>query len=546
VFVTKLNAAGTGIVYSTYFGGSFMDRGTAIAVDSSGSAYVTGTTSSTNFITTSGAFRRTTGGGSSDAFVAKISPTGALVYSTYLGGNGTDEGNSIGVDAQGNAYLTGKTTSSTYPTLAAFQATRTGSMDAFVTKLNALGSDLVYSTYLGGDEGENGYGIAVDAVSGNAYVAGDTASSNFPVTAGAFQTTYRGLSDAFVAKFSPTGSRVYATYLGGSGGDTGYGIAADATGNAYLTGKTTSANFPLAQAIDSINNGGDAFVTKLNATGSGLVYSTFLGGSSGDVGRGIAMNASGNAIVTGNTTSTNFPVENALQPAYGGGSFDGFLSMLSASGTTLVYSSYLGGSSADYGNAIAVHPTDGSAYIVGETWSTDLDVWDAFQPVKRSLNDGFIAQFDSLGATVSGRINPEGLVPSASSLTFTLEFRSRTDSQQFTRTVSINGANQSFTLSDIPSDDYNVRVKGFKWLAEVVAVDARDGNVPNVVVRLLAGDADNSNSVDVLDMDAVMQAFDTVPGAPHWNSNADFNCDNSVDVLDLDFLIRNFDTTGAP
>src|SRR5881396_1907639 len=213
-----------------------------------------------------------------------IDPT--LSYSTYLGGSGSDVGNAIAVDSARNAYVTGATGSTDFPIASPFQAAIGGSSDAFVTKLNATGSALVYSTYLGGSSGDYGLGIAVDSA-GNAYVVGDTDSTNFP-TANPFQAAIGGSSDAFVTKLNATGSGlVYSTYLGGSGGDYGLGIAADSSGNAYVVGDTNSTNFPTASPFQAAIGGSyDAFVTKLNAPGSALVYSTYLGGNINDVAAG--------------------------------------------------------------------------------------------------------------------------------------------------------------------------------------------------------------------------------------------------------------------
>ena len=314
-FVTKVNPAGTRLVYSTYLGGNGDDQGLGIAVDAAGSAYVTGYAFSTNFPTTSGAFQTAKPGSFQNAFVAKLNPTGSapLVYSTYLGGSSIDIGQGIAVDAAGSAYVTGSTFSTNFPTTpGAFQTASKGGFHAFVTKLHPTGSAPVYSTYLGGSGIDIGQGIAVDAA-GGAYVAGFTTSANFPTTPGAFQTAYGGgATDAFVTKLHPTGSAlVYSTYLGGNRDDLGEGIAVDAAGNAYVTGFTTSTNFPTTPgAFQTAYGGGraDAFATKLNPTGSTpLVHSTYLGGSGDDYGAGIAADAAGNAYVTGLDTSTNFP-----------------------------------------------------------------------------------------------------------------------------------------------------------------------------------------------------------------------------------------------
>ncbi len=260
-FVAKLNAAGSALLYSTFLGGSSGDRGYGIAADSSGNAYVTGTTTSTNFPTVNplqATNNASPGAGSYTAFVSKLNAAGsALLYSTYLGGSFSDGAAGIAVDSSGNAYVTGYTYSDNFPTVNPIQATNHGFFNAFVTKLNSNGSALVYSTYLGGNtvigSGDGASGLAVDS-SGNAYITGSASSADFPVTSGAFQTTNHaqaGYADAFVTKLNPAGTAlVYSTYLGGSGrphyegGDAGRAIAVDAAGNAYVTGLASSINFP--------------------------------------------------------------------------------------------------------------------------------------------------------------------------------------------------------------------------------------------------------------------------------------------------------------
>jgi beta-propeller repeat-containing protein len=305
-FVTKLNAAGDALVYSTYLGGGSLDTGQGIAVDSAGNAYVTGFTISPNFPTTPGSIQ-TAFGGNTDAFVTKLNAAGAApVYSTYLGGSGDDNGTSIALDSSANAYVTGVTNSTDFPTANPLQASNGGGQDAFVTKLNAAGAALLSSTYLGGSQGDAANSIALDAA-GNAYVTGSTAG-DFP-TASPFQAIYGGGTDAFVAKLNLTDNAlVYSTYLGGSGLDVGQGIAVDSAGTAYVAGHTNSPNFPTtADGIQTAFGGNtDAFVTKLNAAGSAPVYSTYLGGSGDDKGTRIALDPSANAYVTGFTASTDF------------------------------------------------------------------------------------------------------------------------------------------------------------------------------------------------------------------------------------------------
>jgi uncharacterized protein (TIGR03437 family) len=403
VFVTKLNATGSALVYSTYLGGSGNDWVSGIAVDSFGNAYVTGQTFSTDFPTANAFQAACSGNPCGDAFVTKLNAAGsALAYSTYLGGSGNDQGTGIAVDSSGNAYVTGSTASTNFPTANAFQATNSsGGWNAFVTKFNTAGSALAYSTYLGGSSGQDfGSGIAVDS-SGNAYVTGSTQSTNFPTTANAFQAVNRGgvNGTVFVTKLSAAGSALtYSTYLGGSGGDFPNGIAVDSSGNAYVTGSTTSSNFPIANAFQAAlgSSGEDAFVTKLNAAGSALIYSTYLGGSGGAFGISIAVDSSGNAYVTGNTASSNFPTTaDAFQTVFGGGVGigDAFVTKLNAAGSSLAYSTYLGGSDIDAGKGIAVD-SSGNAYVTGFTSSTDFPTTaNTFQGTYGSgFNDAFVTK----------------------------------------------------------------------------------------------------------------------------------------------------------
>ncbi|MBM4299926.1 MAG: hypothetical protein FJ121_00115 [Deltaproteobacteria bacterium] len=338
-FMTKLSPTGT-LAYSTYLGGSASAAGPGtgstigkvIAIDGAGIAYLAGDASSTNF-PLAGASVQTTLNGSVNAFVAKINPAisgpGGLVYSTYLGGAVSEAAWGIAVNTAGTAiYVAGETQSGDFPiSVAPFQATNKGFTNAFVTRIDpSVGglAGLVYSTYLGGstviltglggDDAATG-GIAVDAA-GNAYVAGNTDSLDFPITPGVFQTTLKGASNAFVTKFDPTGTPVYSTYLGGNGSDLAWFIAVDALGNAYVTGETSSANFPLLGPLQKTLTGApNAFVTKLNAGGTGLLYSTYLGGTATDFGFGIAVDSSSRAYVAGFTTSTNFPTKNPFQAA---------------------------------------------------------------------------------------------------------------------------------------------------------------------------------------------------------------------------------------
>jgi hypothetical protein len=393
-FVTKLNATGSELVYSTYLGGSFLDGGQGIAVDSDGNAYVAGATQSSNFPTTPGSFQPSQSG-CCGAFVTKLNPSGsALVYSTYLGGANGARG--IALDTFGNAYVTGSAGASNFPiTLGAFQPIHGGKTDAFALKLNSAGSALIYSTYLGGSEQDFGYGIAVDA-DHNAYVSGFTESSNFLVTPGVFQPINRGGGDAFVTKLNRDGSAlVYSTFLGGSKEDHGFSIAVDTLGNAHVTGRTgpvlgpnccnDTNDFPTTPGAFQPLYGGDrsdAFVTKLNDNGSFLLYSTYLGGVSTDEGFGIAVDASSNAYVTGITgdcfnpdcSTNNFPTTpGAFQPNYGG-SGDAFVAKL---------------------------PTSLSTTRSEESAATYTGTWTTYGPETGTFSGGTILASSEIGATAT-------------------------------------------------------------------------------------------------------------------------------------------------
>lgn len=393
------------LVYATYFGGDG-DEGTAgIAVDSAGSVYVTGFFStSAGFPVTAGAFQTTqnNANGNGEIFITKFTPDGTgIVYSTLLGGSSSDSSSGIAVDAAGNAYVVGWTVSPDFPVRNAFQSTLRGFADPFVTKLNATGSDLLYSTFLGGS-GNFDYGsdIAVDA-SGNAYITGDTGSVDFPVTPGAYRTTHIRLldpvgdQDGFVAKLntnaSGAASLVYSTFCDVHSSYSN-SLDIDAAGNAYVTG-----NFSLQRAR----------VQKLNAAGSALLYSFTLPDTGADSSAGlhptaIAVDAGGHAYVTGLTNSPGLMIVNGFQPAIGGGSFDGFLVKLNPSGTAILYSTYLGGNRLDVASAVAVD-TAGNAYVVGDTSSVNFPTRDAFQnfkigEIRLTGSDIFIAKINTNSA----------------------------------------------------------------------------------------------------------------------------------------------------
>ncbi|BCB90514.1 DUF7948 domain-containing protein [Phytohabitans suffuscus] len=444
-----------GLEYSTFLGGFGNQTGAAIAVDAAGSAYVTGFTQSPTFPTTPGAFDRT-GSASNDldAFVAKLNPAGTgLVYSTFLGGSNFDWGRDVAVDAAGNAYVAGQTRSSNFPTTSnAYDRTfnvdscpRCGidQYDAYLAKLNPSGSALVYSTFLGGFDFDDILALAVDG-SGQAYVAGQTASSNFPTTSGAFDTTANGEYDAFVAKFNASGSQlVYSTRLGGTDNELPGGIAVDAAGNAVVAGSTRSAGFPTTPgSLQPVHSGGDfidlfeGFVTKLNATGSALVYSTFLGGPKQDSVSDVALDALGNAYLLGGTQSPGFPTTPGTFDTTFDGTSQSFAAKLDPSGSALVYSTFLGGAGAGAGAVTA----DGSLWLAGGSLAADAFVTpDALDPTFNGGSDAYVAKLNPTAtaleyATFLGGTSNDGALDVALDPTGAVYLSGRTTSADFPTT----------------------------------------------------------------------------------------------------------------
>lgn len=431
VFVTKLNASGTALVYSTFIGGSSNDQGFAIALDSSGSAYVTGSTGSSNYPRQSGlppfVYQQFYGGGSTDAFVTKLSPSGAnLVFSTYAGGFGADQGFGIAVHPSADVYVTGDTRSPNLRfTPNALQKTRKGSSDAFFLRLDRFAAAAGYMSYLGGNADDSARAIAIDAAR-NVYLTGGTTSADFPTTGGAFDTTANGSEDVFVTKLrfdggAPGSGDVYAlgysTFLGGGGLDRGLGLALDTGGNTYVTGITASSGgtpFPTtAGAIATTYQGGsfDAFVTKLNATGTApLAYSTYLGGTGDDRGQGIAVGAAGVATLTGRTNSANFPsTPGAFDPSWNLGD-DAFVTKLGVGGG-LVYSTFLGGVTGPGGNndrgmAIALDG-GGGTYVTGLANASDFPTTPgAYDTTNNGLSDAFVTKLITVGAPFTLTLAP--------------------------------------------------------------------------------------------------------------------------------------------
>jgi len=396
-FIVKLNSDGSELVYATFVGGSDDDWGYSIAVDFYGNTYVTGETHSPDFPVTSGAFDESFNEGIfGDVYILKLNVDGSeLVYATFVGGNALDQGMCIAVDENGNVYATGTTLSPDFPvTPGAFDETKN---NIFILKLNTDGSELVYSTFIGGNGWDNGSSIALDE-SGNAYVTGRTAATDFPVTPGAYDETHNGGDDLYILKLNADGSALYySTYIGGSDSDWGASIAVDENGCVYVTGYSASTDFPVTfGAYDETYNGGeyDVIILKLNAEGSDLVYSTYMGGNEWDSGNGIALDMNGCAYVTGFTKSTDFPATSgAFDETFNGGDRDAFIVKLNASGNALEYSSFIGGSGGDSGFSISVD-INSCAYVTGYSNSSDFPITPgAFDESHNDSVDMFICKF---------------------------------------------------------------------------------------------------------------------------------------------------------
>jgi uncharacterized protein (TIGR03437 family) len=476
-FVAKIDPVSGHVIYNTYLGGRGDDFAQGVAVDNTGAAIVAGYTTSPNFPVTPNAYNGKYGGAGGnnykifgDAFLTKLNPAGnALIYSTYFGGSQDDGALSVALDSSGAAYICGLTASPNFPTTPGSlqskfrgaggnilikhgleDVARPGVVtgDGFVAKFSPAGA-LVFSTYLGGSLDDAVIGIAVDA-GGNIYVTGGTLSNDFPTTPGAFQPAYHGTDpksqylfvtgDAFVAKIDPTGSKLlYSTYLGGSRDEVGIGLTVDATGAAYVTGFTSSTNFPTTAGVISRNYkgpptlsdllnfmAGDVFVTKLNPAGSQIVFSTLIGGVNDDGGTSIALDPLGNIYVSGFTNSGDFPTtSDALQRTFPGMVYveppsgttvfasprpigHGFLLKMPPDGSSILYSTFLGGTGNDRGYTSLALDNAGAAYLSGLTGSTNFPVTpNAFQPKyggARNTND---PKGDAWVAKISGLFPPQ-------------------------------------------------------------------------------------------------------------------------------------------
>jgi hypothetical protein len=481
-FVSEINAGGTAEVFSTYLGGSSSQIALGVAVDAAGDAFVAGQTTSTDFPTLNPyqpACSLDANNVCYDAFVAVIKAGGsALLYSSYLGGSGVDSANSIAIDSTGNAYITGQTASTNFPTTSGVIQTMCGTdgqcnlnastglaqPDTFVAKVNTTASgasSLVYSTYLGGSGADYGTAIGLDS-SLNAYITGSTSSTDLPATTGAFQSSCKldstGVCEGgpFVAKLNPTATAlVYLTYLGGSGGgglDTAHGLALDSSGNAYIAGQTGSTDFPVTSGAFQTSCGTDgqcnpvngvatphAFIAKLNSGGSALVYSTYLGGSSMDFASAISVDSANVPYVTGGTYSTDFPISNALSTggALAGGE-DAFITALNSQGTGLIISTYLGGAANDVGNGVVRDASD-DVFVAGSTASTNFPTAAPFQAANAGSTDAFVTELGSVTAPV--------VTLTPSTLTFAAQDVSTTSAAQVATLSNIG--NEALTITSI-------------------------------------------------------------------------------------------------
>ncbi len=509
-FVAKIDATGTALIYAGFIGGSGSDRGQGIAVDSAGNAYVTGTTSSdqTSFPVTVGpdltfnsdfSFRP-------DAFVAKVNAAGtALEYCGYIGGGGSDGGNAIAVDGAGNAYIGGRTdtTETSFPVTVGPDLTYNGGFnDGFVAKVNAAGTALDYCGYVGGDGtavspsgGDHVFGIAVDSA-GSAYITGltDSDETSFSVTVGP-DLTANGDYDAFVAKIDPSGAAfLYAGFLGGAKRDDGLSIAVDGAGNAYVVGATRSdqTSFPVTVGPDLTLNGFlDAFVAKVDATGTGLLYAGYIGGNGFTVGYGIAVDGEGNAYITGNTASdeTTFPLTEGPGLTYNGGDEEGdaFVAKITGDGTALVYAGYIGGSGDDTGQGIAVDSA-GNAYVVGSTGSDEMTFPATVGPIltHSGSSDAFVAKVSgpeciSPASGASGFWQGDGdAVDAVGGNDGTLENGAGFAPGLFGQAFSFDGGDDHVSVPDSASLSLTTSLTLAAWINPV---NPANGNIQGVVAK---------------------------------------------------------------
>jgi hypothetical protein len=393
VFLAKLNSAGSDLDYAAFLGGNDTDYSRAIAVDSNGAAYLTGLTGSTNFPTTFNAYDRTFNGGTHDSFVAKIEPGGTiLAYSTFLGGNAAEFSEGIAVDGNGVAYTAGTTTSTNFP------ITNGGSplpANGYVTKISSNGENLIFSTLLGGSSTDEIQDLVLGE-DGSFYVTGMTHSLDFPVSPDAFDPVGDEAADGFLARFAGNHSLAYATFFGGSDQEWSFGMALGENGTVYMTGQTTSSDFPVTDgAFDTSHNGGlDGFVLKVSEPANDIVFGTFLGGSAYELPFEVDVAADGSVYVTGIVQSADFPTTVGGFDTSLNGSEDAFLVQLDGSGSMLLYGTFIGGDTPDGDAAVAViAEAGGVVYVGGLTAAANFPTTqNGFDTILDGPSDGFLVK----------------------------------------------------------------------------------------------------------------------------------------------------------
>ena len=565
-FVAKLSADGSTLLYSTYLGGSNEDVAYGIAVDTAGDAYVTGKTNSKDFPVTIDAVNVECGGdgqcGASfnsgglivtNGFLTKLNPAGsAIIYSTYIGFYENVICFAVAVDQNQNAYVTGSVTANIQPTVTItppatppppFPITTGigfggGTTDAFLIKINSTGNSVLYSTYVGGSAEDDGYGVAVTKTSGLAYLTGLTLSANFPTTAGAFQPGFGGQGDAFFTQINTNvqapGSLVYSTFFGGSGLDQGNGIAIDAIGNAYIVGGTASTGLgsglgPADCVPVQLSCQGDAFVAEFNPAGSGagsLVFFTYLGGSLNDSASGVALDPNRNIYVTGSTVSPDFPTAAAaFQTSFGGGNDDAFVAKIDGTTHTLDYSSYLGGTDTDNGNGIAVD-TSGSAYVAGQTCSTNFPVSNAEQVTPGGNCDAFISKVSILNGI---QLNPSALVFPAQSLNTT----------SAPEAVTLTNGDNPLTISSITLGGTNPGDFAISGTSTCAAGSALNPGVQCTIIATFSPTASGVRK-------ATITLTDSAPDSPQVISLTGTTSTLTLSASSLDFGSVPLGSTSAP
>jgi hypothetical protein len=455
------------LTYSTYLGGTGGDQAFGVAVDAVGDAYVTGVTASPNFPITTPVYQSTSAG-DGDVFITEFNPTGdGIIFSTYLGGSGADIPAQILIATTplyptGALFLVGSTTSNNFPTTpAAFQTAYAGDQDAFLAEMSLDGSTLLLSTYIGGTAEDFGTALAVDSL-GDVFVAGSTQSTDFP-TMNPLQPANDGLYDVFVTEVSPTGGLLYSTYLGGTFADYGTGVAVDSTGNVYICGYTYSTNFPTQSALqNSLAGGADIFITKFTPGASGLLFSTYLGGTSNDEALAMVVDTTGNIYLTGSTQSPNFPVTTNAYQSTLLGTTNAFVTKMAPGGSTLVFSTLFGGDQTDQANAMTLD-TAGNIYITGFTQSDDFPRLDSFQNILGIAGAGNCGSTNLLNVAINtvcadafaAKFGPNGIPIYSSFLG-----GNSTDSGQ---SIAVDTSGAAYVVGETFSSNFPATAGAFQW-----------------------------------------------------------------------------------